>query len=120
MKKCIRIQILGNDLNAIRHSLNRAGIYTEDIIRTGNPLGFVSLEEGKKGTTFPEYIEAVNNKVTQLTLKKNLDEYLSHDECKFKSNEIEIKIGKTVRFKNASSYVIICNSNLVNPLFLYH
>ena len=119
MKNRIRIQILGNDLNTIRHSLNRAGIYTDDIIRTGNPLGFVSLAEGKTGTTFPEYIEAVDNKVTRLTLKKNLDEYLSHDECKFKSNEIEIKTGKTVRFKNTSSYVIICNSNLVNPLFLY-
>ena len=119
MKNRIRIQILGNDLNTIRHSLNRAGIYTEDIIRTGNPLGFVSLAEDKTAITFPEHIKTVNNKVTQLTLRKNLDEYLSHDQSIFKSNETEIKAGKTVRLKNNSSYVIICNLNLVNPLFLY-
>lgn len=119
MKGHTRIQIIGNDLNIIRHSLNRAGIYTEDIIRTGNPLGFVSLSEDRKSIIFPEYIEAINNKVTQLTLRKNLNEYLSHDENIFKSNEIKPGVGKTVRHKNTSSYVIICNTNLVNPLFSY-
>lgn len=71
MNKRIRVQVIGNDLNRIRHSLNRAGIYTEDIIRTGNPLGFVTLESGKKEDTFPEEIKAINHKVTQLTIKKN-------------------------------------------------
>lgn len=117
MKKRIRIQILGNDLNTIRHSLNRAGIYTEDIIRTGNPLGLVSIENGKKENVFPEDIEAINHKVTQLTIKKNLDEYLSHDESVFSSNIIEC--GKTVRYKNSSSYVVVCNTNMLNPLLLY-
>ena len=121
MKKRIRIQIIGNYLNKIRYSLNRAGIYTEDFLANGNPLGFVSLEndKNKKVIEFPEVIQTVNKKVTQLTLKKNLDEYLSHDEKVFNSNEKIPGIGKTVRLRNTSSYVIVCNTNLVYPLFLY-
>ncbi len=117
VKGRIRVQLIGNDLNIIRHSLNRAGIYTEDIIRTGNPLGFVSLTDEKKESVFPKEIEAINHKVTQLTLKKNLNEFLSHDESVFRSNFIEH--GKTVRYKNTSSYVVVCNTNLLNPLLLY-
>ncbi len=119
MKKRIRVQIIGNDLNSIRNSLNRVGIYTEDIIRTGNPLGLVRLEDGKTNCSFPENIKTLNNKVTQLTLQKNLNEYLSHDEKIFKSNETEPEIGKTVRYKNSSSYVIISNTNLLHPLLFY-
>ena len=47
MKKRIRIQIIGNYLNKIRYSLNRAGIYTEVFLANGNPLGFVSLADDK-------------------------------------------------------------------------
>ena len=120
MKKRIRIQIIGNYLNKIRYSLNRAGIYTEDFLANGNPLGIVSLsDDDKKDIAFPEVIQTANNKVTQLTLRKNLDEYLSHNEDVFKSNEKIPGIGKAVRLKNTSSYVIICNTNLVYPLFLY-
>ena len=120
MKKRIRVQIIGNYLNKIRYSLNRAGIYTEDILANGNPLGFVFLTDDKnnKCTEFPEDIKTINNKITQLTLKKNLDEYLSHDDKVFKSNQIEPEVGKTVRYKNTSSYVIVCNTNLVYPLLL--
>ena len=77
MKKRVRIQIIGNYLDRIRFSLNRAGIYTEDILRAGNPLGFVSLTEANNQNInlFPENIRNNNKKVTQLTIKKNLDEY---------------------------------------------
>ena len=120
MKKRIRVQIIGNYLNKIRYSLNRVGIYTEDILANGNPLGFVSLTDDKnnKCAEFPEDIKTINNKITQLTLKKNLNEYLSHDDKVFKSNQIEPEVGKTVRYKNTSSYVIVCNTNLVYPLLL--
>ena len=119
MKKRVRIQIIGNYLDRIRFSLNRAGIYTEDILRAGNPLGFVSLTEANNQNInlFPENIRNNNKKVTQLTIKKNLDEYLSHDESTFRSNVIEH--GRTVRYKNTSSYVIICNTSLVNPLYSF-
>ena len=50
---------------------------------------------------FPEHIQAVNYKVPQLTLRKNLNEYLSRDEKVFKSNKIKPELGKTVRYKNA-------------------
>lgn len=121
MKKRIRIQIIGNYLNIIRYSLNRAGIYTEDILLEGNPLGFVSLSESekKRSSAVPKEFNNINNIVTQLTLRKNLDEYLSHDENRFETNEIKHQVGKTVRYKNTSSFVIICNNNLVYPLFLY-
>ena len=120
MKKRIRIQIIGNYLNQIRFSLNRAGIYTEDTLVNGNPLGFVSLsDEDKKDIEFPEAIQTVNNVVTQLTIRKNLDEYLAHDENEFNSNIIKPILAKTVRYKNTSSYVIVCNTNLVYPLFLF-
>ena len=120
MKKRIRIQIIGNYLNQIRFPLNRAGIHTEDFLTNGNPLGFVSLtDDNKMDTEFPEAIQTVNNIVTQLTLRKNLDEYLAHDENVFNSNIIKPILAKTVRYKNTSSYVIICNTNLVYPLFLY-
>ena len=119
MKTRVRIQIIGNYLNRIRYSLNRAGIFTEDFLCEGNPLGFVSLSDEKWSVTFPDNIKTINNKVTQLTIKKNLSSYLSHDECTFESNEIKPEIGKTLRYKNTSSYVIICNTNLVYPLFLY-
>lgn len=119
MKKHVRIQIIGNYLDRIRFSLNRAGIYTEDILRAGNPLGFVSLTEANNQNInlFPENIRNNNKKVTQLTIKKNLDEYLSHDESTFRSNVIEH--GRTVRYKNTSSYVIICNTSLLNPLYSF-
>jgi hypothetical protein len=120
MKKRIRIQIIGNYLNQIRFSLNRAGIYTEDTLVNGNPLGFVSLsDEDKKDMEFPEAIQTVNNVVTQLTIRKNLDEYLAHDENVFNSNIIKPFLAKTVRYKNTSSYVIVCNTNLVYPLLLF-
>lgn len=122
MKKRIRIQIIGNYLDPICYSLNRAGIYTEDIIRIGNPLGFVSIAEDnitKRDDEFSEDIKTINSIITQLTIKKNLNEYLSHDEKIFNSNIIEYESGKTVRYKNTSSYVIICNNNLLYPLFLY-
>ena len=120
MKKRIRIQIIGNYLNQIRFSLNRAGIYTEDMLVNGNPLGFVSLsDEDKKDMEFPEAIQTVNNVVTQLTIRKNLDEYLAHDENVFNSNIIKPFLAKTVRYKNTSSYVIVCNTNLVYPLLLF-
>ena len=119
MKKRIRIQIIGNYLDKIRYPLNRAGIYTEDILRGGNPLGFVCLNGENNGSNFPRDIETIDNIITQLTIKKNLDAYLSHDEHKFNSNRIKPKIGKTVRNMNTSSYAIICNTNLVWPLFLY-
>lgn len=120
MKKRIRIQIIGNFLNQIRFSLNRAGIYTEDMLANGNPLGFVSLsDEDKKVIEFPEAIQTVNNVVTQLTIRKNLDEYLAHDESEFNSNIIKPILAKTVRYKNTSSYVIVCNTNLAYPLFLF-
>ena len=83
MKKRIRIQIIGNYLDPICYSLNRAGIYTEDIIRIGNPLGFVSIAEDnitKREDEFSEDIKTINSIITQLTIKKNLNEYLSHDE----------------------------------------
>ncbi len=121
MKKRIRVQIIGNYLDKIRYSLNRAGIYAEDTLAGGNPLGFVSLEDDKnrKAFEFPENIQKVNNIVTQLTIKKNLDAYLSHNENTFESDIIEPIIGKTVRLRNTSSYVIICNTNLVYPLYLH-
>ena len=120
MKKRIRIQIIGNYLNQIRFSLNRAGIYTEDFLANGNPLGFVSLTDDKKmDFEFPEAVQTVNNVVTQLTIRKNLDKYLAHDENVFNSNIIKPVLAKTVRYKNTSSYVIVCNNILVYPLFLY-
>lgn len=70
MKQRIRIQIIGNYLDKIRYSLNRAGIYTEDILRGGNPMGFVSLAEEIRDISFPADIETVNDKITQLTIKK--------------------------------------------------
>ena len=119
MKRRIRIQIIGNYLDKICYSLNRAGIYTEDTLWGGNPLGFVSLADGRNesSTAFPKEVRNINHKVVQLTLKKNLDEYLSHDESRFRSNVTEH--GKTVRYKNTSTYAVICNTNLVYPLFLY-
>ena len=119
MNKRIRVQIIGNYLDKIRYSLNRAGIYTEDALRGGNPLGFVPLTGRNKhdNVVFSKNIRNINNKVTQLTLNKNLDEYLSHDENIFKSNTTSY--GMTVRYKNTSSYIIVCNTNLVYPLYLY-
>ena len=120
MKKRIHIQIIGNYLNKIRFSLNRAGIYTEDTLANGNPLGFVSLtDDNKMGLEFPEAVQTVNNIVTQLTIRKNLNEYLAHDENVFNSNIIKPILAKTVRYKNTSSYVIVCNTDLVYPLFLF-
>lgn len=120
MRKRIRIQIIGNYLNKIRFSLNRAGIYAEDTLASCNPLGFISLTGGNnRDIEFPEAVQTVNRRVTQLTLRKNLDEYLSHNEKVFKSNDKIPGIGKAVRLRNTSSYVVICNSNLVYPLFLY-
>ena len=77
MKRRIRIQIIGNYLDKICYSLNRAGIYTEDTLWGGNPLGFVSLADGRNESSiaFPEEVRKINHKVVQLTLKKNLDEY---------------------------------------------
>ena len=69
MKTRVRIQIIGNYLNRIRYSLNRAGIFTEDFLCEGNPLGFVSLSDEKRSVTFPDNIKTINNKVTQLTIK---------------------------------------------------
>ena len=106
MKKRIRVQIIGNYLNQIRFSLNRAGIYTEDFLANGNPLGFVSLTDDKKmDFEFPEAVQTVNNVVTQLTIRKNLDKYLAHDENVFNSNIIKPVLEKTVRYKNTSFVV---------------
>ena len=117
MKKRIRIQIIGNYLNKLRYSLNRSGIYTEDYLANGNPLGFVSIadDNNKMYMKFPDEIQTINNTVTQLTLRKNLNEYLSHDENVFNSNIIKPVLEKTVRYKNTSSYVMVCNTNLVYP-----
>ena len=117
----IWIQIIGNHIEEIQHPLNRAGIYTEDLLQAGNPLGFVSLTNNKSQTepVFPEDIWNIDNNVTQLTLKKNLDAYLSHSRERFCANIIKPRNGKAVRYNNSSSYVIVCNTSLVYPLWLY-
>ena len=118
MKKRIRIQIIGNDIERIIYSLNRAGIYTENLLQGGNPLGFVSLD-GDSEETFPCTITEIDNIVSQLPIKKNLDAFLSHDSSKFCSNKIKNGIGKSVRYRNTSSYVLVYNTNLVSPLLSY-
>ena len=85
MKRRIRVQMIGDKLGWIRNSLNRAGIYTEDLLQGGNPLGFFSVKNSSD-VEIPSKFKHIDNKITQLTIKKNLMNYLSHDEELFCEN----------------------------------
>ena len=119
MKKRILVQLLGNYIDKLRYPLIRSGIITEDLLQSGNPLGFVSIKSNINLASFPQEVKEIDNKVTQLTLNKNLDAYLSHSETSFCSNLKNNGYGKTVRYKNTSTYIIICNTNLAYPLYAY-
>ena len=110
--------MIGDKLGWIRNSLNRAGIYTEDLLQGGNPLGFFSVKNSSD-VEIPSKFKHIDNKITQLTIKKNLMNYLSHDEELFCENIIKYKHGRTVRYKNTSEYLIVSNSSLLSPLLEY-
>ena len=95
MKKRILVQLLGNYIDKLRYPLIRSGIITEDLLQSGNPLGFVSIKSNINLASFPQEVKEIDNKVTQLTLNKNLDAYLSHSETSFCNNLIKNGYGKT-------------------------
>ena len=112
MKK--RVQIIGNYLNELNSVLKEHDIICENVIDACSPFAMA----GKSEQCYLEHCEDQNTPMlTFLNIKKNLSQLLSHDEKNFCSNLNLQPIGKEVRKKNSSEYIIVMNSFAVCPLY---
>lgn len=104
-----RIQIIGSFLDLVSKKLNARGIVTENLISGINPLSLV----GEFNKEHQKYSDMPNLKPNELlNIRKNLDRMLSHDPKTFSDNINMHPIGKEVRVKNTSEYLVYMNSSV--------
>lgn len=110
----VRVQIIGNYLEPLEKMLNDRNITVDSIITKCNPLAMV----GKGDKSYMDYAEKKDTKMLSvLNIRKNLDQMLSRDPRSFCQNYNVQPLGKEVRYKNETSYLIVSNSGIVLNLY---
>lgn len=110
----VRVQIIGNYLEPLEKLLNDRSIAVDSIISKCNPLAMT----GKTDISYIEYAEKSDTKMLSvLNIRKNLNQMLSRDPEIFCQNYNVQPLGKEVRYKNDTSYIVVSNSGIALTLF---
>ena len=104
--KRVRVQIIGNYLEALERPLRRNEIVFENILNVCNPMAMEGdiIEENLK------YCKNINHQPSLLNLRKNLSQMLSRDPENFCQNYNIHPHGKEVRYSNTSDYLILMHT----------
>lgn len=113
MEKKIKVQMIGNYLEALKGPLRRKGILFDSTINACNPLAM----EGKRKSDNLKYCNDINHMPTLLNIRKNLSQMLSRNPENFNQNYNLQPRGVEVRYKNDSDYIIIYNTVMGYALF---
>lgn len=112
-EKNVKVQVIGNYLEALEWTLRYHGILFENIISVCNPLAMQGdiIDDNLK------FCNGIVNQPTLLNLRKNLSQMLSHNAESFCPNLNAQPFGKEVRYKNTSEYLILMNTSLGYTLY---
>lgn len=109
-----RVQIIGNYLDPLERLLNGYNIAVDSCIAKCNPLAMI----GKTDDSYLKYAEDPEaNFIRVLNIKKNLNQMLSRNSDNFCQNYNKQPVGKEVRDKNETSYLIFSNAGIALNLF---
>lgn len=112
-RKKIRVQVIGNYLEALERPLRSSGIQFENVLPGCSPLAMEGdiIEDNLK------YCKDINHQPTLLNLRKNLSQMLSREPENFCQNYNIQPGGKEVRYNNTSDYLIFMNTSVGYTLF---
>lgn len=110
----IRIQTIGSFLDILGNILEPMGIEIESSITGCSPLAMA----GERDERFLKYNDDPQLPMrTALNIRKNLGSMLSRDPDKFCQNYNMQPMGKNMRTKNTSEYIVFMNTSIATPIY---